>query len=547
MSSNLEQEIQALEKQGVRANPYRAGRTMTMSRNGIVASSHVLASQAGRDMLRSGGRAMDAAVATAATLAVVEPMMTGLGGDVFFLYYEAATGKVHGLNGSGRSPQGLSRDYFHSKEKERIDFNSWEAVTVPGAVDAWAAGLSRFGSKSMAEVLAPAIRYAEKGFPLTEIVGLVWRFVASSLEDDPWAKRTYLVNGKAPAVGSVFKNPNLAASLKQITSNGPDAFYRGPIAEEIVRYAKESGGFFTMEDFTGHASAWVEPISLTYRGYDVFQIPPNGQGIGVLLMLGILEGFNIDSMQHNSPEYLHLLIEAKKLAYADLVQWVADPEKNTLPVGGLLSKEYLASRRDLIDPQKAAVAAEPGLPSGADTVYLTAIDKEGNAASFINSIFHPFGAKIVGGETGILLQNRGAGFTLESGHLNEYAPQKRPFHTIIPGMVLKDGRLYLSYGLMGGPMQPQGHVQFLMSHLDFGLTIQEAIDVPRFNHLSGLEVRLEHGTPLKIMEELEKMGHKIIPSPGTFFGGAQAILVDPSTGTFFGGSDPRKDGAALGY
>ncbi|MBW2061854.1 MAG: gamma-glutamyltransferase [Deltaproteobacteria bacterium] len=547
MSSNLEQEVQALEKRGIRANPYRAGRTMTMSRHGIVASSHMLASQAGLDMLRSGGRAMDAAVATAATLAVVEPMMTGLGGDVFFLYYEAATGKVHGLNGSGRSPQGLSRDYFHSKEKERIDFNSWEAVTVPGAVDAWAAGLSRFGSKSMAEVLAPAISYAEKGFPLTEIVGLVWRSLASSLEDDPWAKRTYLVNGKAPAVGSVFKNPNLAASLKQIASNGPDAFYRGPIADEIVRYAKESGGFFTMEDFTEHASAWVEPISLSYRGYDVFQIPPNGQGIGVLLMLGILEGFDIDFMQHNSPEYLHLLIEAKKLAYADLVQWVADPEKNTLPVGGLLSKEYLASRRDLIDPQKAAVAAEPGLPSGSDTVYLTAIDKEGNAASFINSIFHPFGAKIVGGETGILLQNRGAGFTLESGHLNEYAPQKRPFHTIIPGMVLKDGRLYLSYGLMGGPMQPQGHVQFLMSHLDFGLTIQEAIDVPRFNHLSGLEVRLEHGTPLKTMEELEKMGHKIIPSPGTFFGGAQAILVDPSTGTFFGGSDPRKDGAALGY
>jgi len=520
---------------------------MTMSRHGIVASSHMFASLAGLDILRSGGRAMDAAVAAVATLAVVEPMMTGLGGDVFFLYYEAATGKVYGLNGSGRSPLALSRDYFQSQEKEQIDCNAWEAVTVPGAVDAWVTGLSRFGSKTIAEVLAPAIRYAEEGFPVTEHVGRVWKMFARFLEFDSWAKQTYLVNGKAPCVGSVFKSPNLASSLRQIASEGRDAFYQGPIAEELVRYAQESGGFFTMEDFAAHTSTWVEPIRLNYRGCDVYQIPPNGQGIGVLLMLGILEGYKINAMEHHSPEYLHLLIEAKKLAYADLGRWVADPDKNKLPIKGLLSKDYLESRRKLIDPQKAVPAVEPGLPNGSDTVYLTAIDEEGNAASFINSIFRPFGAKIVGGKTGILLQNRGAGFTLEPGHFNEYAPGKRPYHTIIPGMALKNGKLYLSYGLMGGSMQPQGQAQFLINHLDFGMTIQEAIDAPRFNHLSGNDVRLEHGILFKTMKALEKMGHRIIPSPGEFFGGSQAILVDPDTGTFFGASDPRKDGAALGF
>ncbi len=302
-----------------------------------------------------------------------------------------------------------------------------------------------------------------------------------------------------------------------------------------------------MEDFSGHVSTWVEPISLNYRGYEVYQIPPNGQGIGVLLMLGILEGYEIGLMKHNSPEYLHLLIEAKKLAYDDLGKWVADPGKNKLPFEGLLSKEYLAARRKLIDPQKAASDVEHGLPDGCDTVYLTAVDKGGNAASFINSIFHPFGAKIVGGETGILLQNRGAGFTLEPGHVNEYAPGKRPYHTIIPGMVLKKDKLYLSYGLMGGLMQPQGHAQFLINHLDFGMTIQEAMDAPRFKHLRSYDVRLEHGIPFKTMEALEKMGHKVISSPGEFFGGSQAILIDPATGTFFGASDPRKDGTALGY
>ncbi len=546
MDLEAEKTLQALEERGIRANPYRAGRTLTMSRHGIVASSHFLASQAGLDMLRSGGLAMDAAVATAAALTVVEPMMTGMGGDVFYLYYEAKTGKIYGLNGSGHSPRGLSREHFRLKEKEEIEWDSWEAVTVPGAVDAWAAGLDRFGSKSMAEVLASAIRYAEEGFPVTETVGRLWKAFESSSPKDPWAKRTYLVDGKAPALASVFKNPNLAKSFRQIASGGRDAFYRGPIAKEIVRYADESGGFLTMEDFEAHASAWVEPISVNYHNFDVYQIPPNGQGIAVLLMLNILEALDIASIKHNSPEYLHILIEAKKLAYADLHQYVADPDSGKLPTTGLLSKEYALERSKLIDPDKAASSVSFGLPEGCDTVYLTAIDHEGNAASFINSIYHSFGSGIVGGETGILLQNRGTGFTLEPGHVNEYAPNKRPFHTIIPGMVLKDDKLYLSYGLMGAPMQPQGHVQFLLNHIDFGMTIQEAIDTPRFRHISGLEVLLEHGTPRETMDALRKKGHIIVPRGSEFFGGSQAILVDPATGTFLGASDPRKDGAALG-
>jgi gamma-glutamyltranspeptidase/glutathione hydrolase len=547
MDLQAEKTLQALEERGIRANPYRAGRTMTMSQHGIVASSHFLASQAGLDMLRSGGSAMDAAVATAAVLTVVEPGMTGMGGDVFFLYYEAKTGKIYGLNGSGRSPRGLSREYFSSEGKKEIDLESWEAVTVPGAVDAWAEGLDRFGSKSMEEVLAPGIRYAEEGFPVTETVGRSWKTWETSLLKDPWAKQTYLVFGKAPAMASVFKSPNLAKSFRQIASGGRDAFYRGPIAKEIVRYAGESGGFLAMDDFESHTSTWVEPITINYRGFDVYQIPPNGQGIAVLMMLNILEAFDISSFKHNSPEYLHNLIEAKKLAYADLYQYVADPDSGKLPVAGLLSKAYALERSRLIDPDRAASSVSFGLPDGSDTIYLTTIDEEGNAASFINSIYHPFGSRIVGGETGILLQNRGTGFTLEPGHVNEYAPDKRPFHTIIPGMVLKEGNLYLSYGLMGAPMQPQGHVQFLLNHLDFEMTIQEAIDTPRFRHTFGLEVSLEHGMPRETMDALRKKGHMIIPSGSEFFGGSQAILVDPATGTFLGASDPRKDGAALGY
>ncbi len=545
--SPAELELRVFEQRGIRANPYRAGRSMTASRHGIVASEHYLASLAGLDMLRSGGSAMDAAIATAAVLSVVEPMMTGPGGDVFLLYYEAATGKIYGLNGSGRAPRHLTLDYFRQRGKKAIDENSWEAVTVPGAVDAWTTAHERFGKKPLAEVLAPAIHYAEEGFPISEIVRLAWASYGEKLSKDYWARQTYLVDGKPPKLGAVFKNPRLAASLRQIAQGGRDAFYEGPIAEEIVRYAQKTGGFLTREDFAAQRSEWVEPISTNYRGYDVYQCPPNGQGIGVLIMLNILEGYDLSKMKFNSPEYLHLLIEAKKLAYADLYRYVADPRFSSVPVEQLLSKEYAARRRALIDPHHAAPDVAPGLPVGSDTTYFTVIDDQGNAVSFINSLYSAFGSGIVGGKTGIMLHNRGALFTLEEGHPNQYAPGKRPYHTIIPGMVLKDGKLYLSYGLMGGAMQPQGHVQLLLAHLDHGLPIQEAVDVPRWRHTSGLEVRLEHGTPRETFEALSKLGHRVRPANLADFGAAQVIRVDPKTGTYFGASDPRRDGMALGY
>ncbi len=542
-----ENALRDLEQRGPIANPYRAGRAATLSRKGIVASSHVLASQAGLDLLRAGGSAIDAAVATAATLAVVEPMMTGLGGDVWVLYFEAQSGKIFALNGSGRSPVGLERRHFRDRGLERVPGKGWESVTVPGAVDAWATVVDRFGSKELGEILAPAIRYAEEGYAVTETVARMWKSMESGLKIDPWARKSYLVDDRAPRFAEVFKNPDLARSLRQIAEGGRDAFYRGPIAEEIVRYARESGGYLTMEDFAAHHSDWMEPLSVDYRGYRVYQCPPNSQGIAALLMLNLLEGFDLASMKLNSADYLHLLIEAKKLAYADTYALVADPDRSSIPIERMLSEQYAAERRALINPQRAAVTVTPGLMVGTDTVYLTAIDSRGNAVSFINSLYNGFGSGIVGGSTGIMLQDRGAGFTLEEGHPNEYAAGKRPFHTLLAGMVTHRGKLYMSYGLMGGAMQPQGHVQFLLAHLDFGLGLQEAVDMPRWRHYSGARVGVEHGTPRATMDGLRALGHDVVPSSGGSYGGAQAILVDPVTGTYVGASDPRKDGAALGY
>ncbi len=537
-----------LEARGVRADPWRAGRTPTMSRHGLVASSSALASQAGLDALRRGGSAMDAAVAAAAVLNVVEPMSTGIGGDAFFLYYEAKTGRVYGLNGSGRSPSGLSREHFAEKGLERVPESGWEAVTVPGAVDAWGEGLERFGRLPLAELLAPAIAYAEQGFPVTEIVSYHWKSHEEELRRDPWSSRHYLFDGRAPEMASVVQLPALARSLRQLAEGGRDAFYRGPIAREIVRIAQESGGFLSLEDFAAHRSTWVEPLHVSYRGHEVYQIPPNGQGIGVLMMLKVLAGFDLRALGFDTPATLHTLIEAKKLVYADLAAYVADPERAELPVDYLLSEEYAASRRARIDPARAAAEVLPAeLPAGHDTVYLASIDREGNACSFINSVYDGFGSKITGGETGIVLQNRGAGFTLEPGHRNEYAPGKRPFHTIIPGLVLRDGKLALAYGLMGGAMQPQGHVQLLLHHLDFGLGIQEAVDVPRWFHAQGRIVLVEHGTPRATIEALRGLGHEVHPAGLRFFGGAQVVQVHPETGVYLGASDPRKDGAALGY
>ena len=539
-------ELPRLERRGVRANPYRAGRTLAMGRHGMVATSHVLASEAGLDALRSGGTAMDAAVAAAAVLNVVEPMSTGLGGDAFFLYWDARAKRVFALNGSGRSPRGLAREHFGRRGS--MPQSGWETVTVPGTVDAWAEGLARFGSKPLAELLAPAIRHAEEGFPVARIVSYQWRAAEEDLRRDPWTARLYLRDGRAPEEASLFFLPALAESLRLVADGGRDAFYRGPIAREIVRYAQESGGVLSLEDFALHRSTWVEPIRVDYRGYEVVQIPPNCQGLGVLLMLNLLEGFDLASRGLGTPEYLHLLIEAKKLAYADLAAWVADPEGAEIPLHHLLSEEYARERRARIDPTRAAVDVPPGeIPAGRDTITLATIDREGNACAYINSLFDAFGSKLTGGSTGIVLQNRGSGFTLERGHGNEYAPGKRPYHTIIPGMVLRHGELYLAYGLMGGLMQPQGHVQFLLSHLEFGLDIQQAADVPRFYHHAWRILLVEHGMPAATRRALRGLGHWVFPAGPRYMGGAQAVMVHPKTGVYLGASDPRKDGAALGY
>ncbi len=523
---------------------YRQGRSMVIAQHGMVASSQPLATLAGLDILRAGGTAMDAAVAVATTLGVVEPMSIGMGGDAWMLYFEAKTGKVYALNGSGRSPQKLKRRHF--KKDDQID--GWASVTVPGAVDAYAEGLKRFGKMPFSEVLKPAIRYAEEGYPVTEIVGTMWGAAAGKLSRDPWSKKAWLTaEGKAPRVGEIMKLPLLAQTLKTIAEGGRDAYYNGPIAEEIVRYAKESDGFLTMKDFADHHSDWVDPISTNYRGYDVYQCPPNGQGAGVLMMLNLVEGFDLPKMTFNSPEYLHLLIEAKKLAYADLYKFVGDPTRGKIPAEWLLSKDYAAERRKLIDPARAAPEVKPGIPKDGDTACFSVVDGEGNACSFINSNFANFGSGITGGSTGIILQNRGEGFTLEKKHFNEYKPGTRPYHTIIPGMVLKDGKLYMSYGLMGGDMQPQGHVQFLLAHLDHGFNLQQAIDIPRWKHEKDLLIYLEEGKAPATFDAMKKLGHE--PKQANFltFGSAQAIIRDQNTGVLFGASDSRRDGLALGY
>jgi gamma-glutamyltranspeptidase/glutathione hydrolase len=526
------------------SDAYRQGRSMVTARHGMVASSNPLATLAGLDVLRAGGTAMDAAVAVATTLGVVEPMSIGMGGDAWMLYFEAKTGKVYALNGSGRSPQGLKRKHFKKDDK----ITGWASVTVPGAVDAYWTGHQRFGRLPFADLLKPAIGYAEDGYAVSEIVATLWSVEVGKLGRDPWSKKSWLTaDGKAPRMGEVMKLPALAQTLKTIAAGGRDAYYKGPIAQEIVRYAKESGGFFTMADFEKHHSDWVEPVSTNYRGYDVYQCPPNGQGAGVLIMLNLLEGYDLPHMKFNSPEYLHLLIEAKKLAYADLHKFVGDPARGKIPVAGLLSKEYAAGRRRLIDPAKAAPEVKPGIPSKGDTACFSVVDAEGNACSFINSNFANFGSGITGGSTGIMLQNRGEGFTLEKKHFNEYKPGVRPYHTIIPGMVLKGGKLYMSYGLMGGDMQPQGHVQFLLAHLDHEFNIQQAMDIPRWKHEKGLEIRLEEGTPRETIEALKKLGHDTKDAGYLTFGSAQAIRVDPDTGTLAGASDSRRDGLALGY
>ncbi|MEK6711558.1 MAG: gamma-glutamyltransferase, partial [Nitrospinota bacterium] len=508
----------------------KVGRSPVFAQSGVVAASQPLAAGAGLQVLREGGNAVDAAIATAAVLNVVEPQSTGIGGDMFMLYWSARERKLFGLNGSGRAPKAATLARYREAGFQKMPDAGVFSATVPGAVDGWCAALERCGGGKMnlKALLAPAIHYAEKGFPVTPIIGNAWRNQGPKLSKCEPSAETYLPSGRAPKAGEVFRNPKLAASLRKVAGGGREAFYEGPIAKEIVRYTREIGGLFELEDFAATRCTWVEPIRASYRGHELCEIPPNGQGLAALLCLNIIAEDPIGGFSCGSADHLHLMIEAMKLAFADRGRYIADPEKADVPIQGLLSKGYAKERRKLIQPGRAGDPA-PGSPHGwSDTIYLTAADGEGNMCSFINSLFAHFGSGVTGGETGIMLQNRGWGFVLEEGHLNCIAPGKRPFHTIIPGFVMKGGEPWMSYGVMGGDMQPQGHVQVLSNILDFGMDIQEAIDAPRFRVLGGRKVAIEHGVPDSVLEELRRRGHEVERAGGyEGFGGGQGIVRLP--------------------
>ncbi len=531
-----------------RPNRFGPGRSAVICQHGAVATSQPLAAQSGLQILRDGGNAIDAAVATGAVLNIVEPMSTGIGGDAFMLVYQPKEGSIRGLNGSGRAPYAAEPEFFTKQGLTHIPASgSLYPVTVPGTVDGWATLLEAHGTMSLAEVLQPAIDYAENGFPVSPQISLAWQGSTEMLARHPDSARTYLNNGRAPVPGEIFRQPNLARTFRLIAEGGTDAFYRGEIAENIVKFSDENGGLFTIQDFKDHRSDWVEPISTNYRGYDIYEIPPNGQGIAALLALNIVEGLDLRAMGHNSPEYLHYAIEAMKLGFADLYQYVTDPKFVDVPVAGLLSDEYTQSQRGRVSAERANVEPSAGTPSlGSDTVYVSVVDRERNVVSFINSLFAGFGSGLVAGETGIMLQNRGAGFSLNPSHANCIAPHKRALHTIIPGMIAHKGVPLVTFGVMGGQMQPQGHLQFVCNLVDFNMDVQSALDAPRFRVLDGSGIMLENGIPMNAQATLARKGHHIVPG-NTFFGGGQAIFVHPEFGTLIAGSDPRRDGCAIGY
>ena len=534
-------------------------RSVTLSKHGMVATSHPAAVQVGLDVLKSGGNAADAAIAVNAMLGVVEPMSCGIGGDVFVIYWNAKTKKLYGLNGSGRSPYKLNREVFKEQGLESIPIEGPLAWSVPGCVDGWDQVRKRFGTKNFDELLAPAITTADEGFPVAEVIAGYWKGAEASLAKHEDSAKTYLIDGRAPRFGEIYRNPQLAESYRQIAAGGAKAFYQGDIAEAIVSYSQQHGGYFTMKDFADHQSTWVEPVSTNYRGYDVWELPPNGQGIAALQMLNLIEPYDVREMGPGSADWLHLFVEAKKLAFADRAKFYADPDFNKLPTSELISKEYAKGRQKLIDMQHAAddvPAGDPKLAHG-DTVYLTVVDRDRNCCSMIQSIYYGFGSKVVPGEVGFAMQNRGALFSLDPEHLNTLEPHKRPFHTIIPAMVTKDDQPYFCFGVMGGDMQPQGHVQVLVNLIDFGINVQQAGDAARVRHIGSASptgeaasgvgiVHVESGISSETMQQLRERGHRVLRSKGSF-GGYQGILIDHERGVLHGASEARKDGAAVGY
>ena len=534
---------------------FASRRSPVLGTRGMVATSQPLAVAAGLDMLRAGGTAADAAVAMAAVLNVTEPTSTGIGGDAFALYYEAATRRVYGLNGSGRAPRALTLERLQ-REGFGASLPSFHpyTITVPGACAAWCDLVERFGRLPLSRVLAPAIRLAEEGFPVAPVTAYFWEQGVRRQLRHAFNGRELTLDGRAPRPGEIFRNPGLARTLRTVAEGGKDAFYRGPIAEAIVHAAQQAGGCLALEDLAAHESEWVEPISVTYRGLRVWEIPPNGQGLAALLALNILEGFDLADMDPLGPERLHLLIEAMRLAFADARHYVADPATHPAPLEALLSKSYAEERRRLLNPRRAHLNLTHGRPLPAsDTVYLTVVDAQGNACSFINSNYMGFGTGIVPPGWGFSLQNRGHNFSLDPTHPNALAPGKRPYHTIIPGMATweEDASLFASFGVMGGFMQPQGHVQVLVALVDDEVDPQTSLDRPRFCLLDGEPagtVALEEGIPLATMARLAEMGHPVRPVTGyprAVFGRGQVIVRDRTSGVLWGGSDPRADGLAM--
>jgi gamma-glutamyltranspeptidase/glutathione hydrolase len=537
-------------------------RSEVIATQGMAATSHPLASQVALDILKRGGTAVDAAIAANATIGLMEPTGNGVGGDLFAIVWDAKSRKLHGLNASGRSPQSLSlkqlREELKKLNRITIPPRGPLPVSVPGTVDGWFELHGKFGRLPMKDLLQPAIDYARNGFPVTEIIAEGWSRNAALLKGYPNFAEVYMPGGRAPRKGEIFRNPQLANTLAAIAAGGRDAFYKGEIAQRIEKYMRANGGYLTAADLAAHRSEWVEPVSTNYRGYDVWELPPNTQGVAALQMLNILEPYDLKSMGFGSADYLHLFVEAKKLAFEDRARFYADPEFAKIPLKALLSKDYAAKRRALIKPDQAAreYPVDARALEQGDTIYMTVADSAGNMVSLIQSNYRGMGSGMTPDGCGFILQDRGEMFSLEDGHANVYAPGKRPFHTIIPAFVTRDGKPWLSFGVMGGAMQPQGHAQVLINMIDFGMNLQEAGDAPRVRHdgsseptgglmRDGGEVVLEMGAKPDTVKALEARGHKVTVSNDGDFGGYQAIKVEQ--GVYFGASESRKDGAAQGY
>ncbi len=533
-----------------------ASRSQIIAQHGMAATSQPLATQVAIDILKQGGNAIDAAIAANAMLGLVEPTGNGIGRDLFAIIWDAKTKKLYGLNASGRSPYSLTLKHFKELELKRIPPYGPLPVTVPGCVDGWFEMHIKFGKLPMKTILDPAITYAREGFPVSDLIAYYWQKSVPRLQEYEGFKETFM---PAPKTGEIFKNPNLANTLEKIAEEGLDVFYKGQIARTIDAFMKRVGAFLSYKDMADHKSEWVEPVSANYRGYTVWELPPNGQGIAALQILNILEGYDIKSMGFGSFQHIHHFVEAKKLVFEDRAKFYADPAFNDIPVEQLISKEYANVRRKLIDPQRAAKRYDAGNPSldDGDTIYLTVADIEGNIVSLIQSNYRGMGCGLVPDGLGFIFQDRGELFTLEEEHFNTYAPHKRPFHTIIPAFITKDGKPFMSFGVMGGAAQPQMHAQIVMNIVDFGMNVQEAGDAPRILHLGssqptgeemtgGGTVYLETGFSYEDIRELVKAGHKIQYNVGSF-GGYQAIQYDWNNKVYYGASESRKDGQAAGY